>query len=188
MESTENWLPVVGYEGVYEVSDLGRVRTVKRKVQTTDGRRRTVPARIRKGSVKASGHVKVSLWRDNRETTAHVHTLVAEAFIGPRPEGMYACHNNGDPTDNRVGNIRWGSPSSNSYDKRAHGTDHKVNRTHCPRGHELVQPNLEPAKSRMGHRSCRACSRERARAHDKREPFDIAKSDWQYERIMNAAA
>ena len=188
MKSIEEWRPVVGYEGIYEVSNQGRVRTVERKVLTKSGWYRTVSARIRKCSVKASGHVKVSLWRDNREMTAHVHTLVAEAFIGARPAGAFACHNNGDPADNRVENIRWGTPSSNSYDRRKHGTDHKVNRTHCPRGHELVQPNIVPYQARNGHRSCRACSRERARAHAKHEPFDTANADWQYERIMNTAA
>lgn len=172
MESTEKWLPVVGYEGIYEVSDRGRVKT-------------SATGLIRKLSVKKSGHIKVSLWRDGRERTVHVHTLVLEAFAGPRPGGLYACHNNGDPSDNRAENLRWDTPSSNSYDKRRHGTDHKVNRTQCPRGHALVGPNLVPSSARKGLRSCRACSRERARHNPLGEPFSVERADWQYERIMS---
>ena len=172
MESTENWLPVVGYEGSYEVSDCGRVRTVATGL-------------IRKLSVKKSGHLKVSLWRDGRERTVHVHTMVLEAFVSSRPDGFMACHNNGNPSDNRVENLRWDTPGANNRDKRKHGTDHKVNRTHCPRGHALIEPNIVPSSARNGHRSCRACSRERARHNPIGEPFNVANSDWQYERIMS---
>lgn len=171
MESTEKWLPVVGYEGIYEVSDHGRVRTSA--------------GRIRRLSVKKSGHVKISLYRGGVEHTMHVHTMVLEAFISPRPDGLVACHENGDPADNRVKNLRWDTYSSNNRDKRRHGTDHKVNRTHCPRGHSLVEPNVVPCYARQGLRSCRACSRERARHNPLGQPFSQANADWHYQRIMS---
>jgi hypothetical protein len=51
-----------------------------------------------------------------------VHHLVLEAFIGPRPDGFEACHGNGDPTDNRVENLRWGTHEENHDDRAMHGT------------------------------------------------------------------
>jgi hypothetical protein len=56
-----------------------------------------------------------------RETTHLVHRLVLEAFVGPCPEGMEACHNNGDPADNRLENLRWDTRSANAKDKVRHG-------------------------------------------------------------------
>lgn len=52
----------------------------------------------------------------------YVHRLVLEAFVGPCPEGMQCCHKNGDPTDNRLENLRWDTASANHLDKRKHGT------------------------------------------------------------------
>ena len=170
--TTERWLPVVGFEQTYEVSGRGRVRTVATGL-------------TRKLGEKKSGHMKISLWKGGKEKTLHVHSMVLEAFVGPRPEGLVACHENGNPGDNRVENLRWDTHSSNAYDKRKHGTDHKVNRTNCPRGHLLIEPNIVPSHGRSGIRSCRACSRERARHNPLGQPFSKANADWQYSRIMN---
>ena len=65
-----------------------------------------------------SGYVKV--WLSGR--TLSVHRLVLETFVGPCPEGMEACHNNGVRTDNRVENLRWDTHSANSQDAIKHGT------------------------------------------------------------------
>ena len=54
--------------------------------------------------------------------TALVHAATLEAFIGPRPDGFHACHNNGVRTDNRIENLRWGTPKSNYADRDSHGT------------------------------------------------------------------
>lgn len=51
-----------------------------------------------------------------------VHRLVLESFVGPCPDGMQACHNNGDPKDNRAENLRWDTPSNNQADRHSHGT------------------------------------------------------------------
>ena len=183
----EIWKSVVGYEGFYEVSNMGRVRSVERWVRAsnkTDSLRLS-PAKVRSLSVKSSGHLKVSLYREGKEKTHHVHTLVLTSFVGPRPEGQEGCHNNGDPSDNHLTNLRWDTKSENSLDKGRHGTDHKKNITHCPKGHELKSPNLTADFERTGHRKCKACSRERARSHSKGEPFSIELSNSQYGRILN---
>lgn len=90
--------------------------------------------------------------------TRKVHVAVLEAFVGPRPEGMQALHNNGDPSDNTVENLRWGTASDNMKDKSLHGNNHFANRTHCPHGHEYTEENT--FVSRDNRRYCRTCQRE----------------------------
>jgi hypothetical protein len=98
---------------------------------TRDG---TVWSRYRKGSNQFSevwkpkspfvanrGHLRVALHGDTSKQY-FVHVLVLECFVGPRPEGMQCCHINGNPKDNRLENLRWGTPESNWDDKREHGT------------------------------------------------------------------
>lgn len=72
---------------------------------------------------KGLGYLYVTLHGPNKKPLqAGVHRLVLEAFCGPK-EGMYACHNNGNPADNRLENLRWDTPSGNQADKVIHGTD-----------------------------------------------------------------
>ena len=68
-------------------------------------------------------HQCVTLRIDGRSVIASIHRLILEAFCGPCPEGMEGCHNNGDPTDNQLSNLRWDTRESNHADKNAHGTD-----------------------------------------------------------------
>lgn len=67
---------------------------------------------------KADGHRRVPL----AGKLMHVHRLVLTAFRGPCPEGMQACHCDGDPRNNALGNLRWDTPTANHADKRKHGT------------------------------------------------------------------
>lgn len=90
----EEWRPVVGFEGLYEVSNLGRLRGARRK--GTDGR-----------ISRPCGYVRIRLYRDGVGYAVKVHRLVLEAFVGPCPSEMEGCHNNGKPDDNRVTNLRW---------------------------------------------------------------------------------
>lgn len=123
--TAEIWRPVLGLDGWYEVSDLGRVRSVSRilTVQTKRGayQRRRIGRVLRSGR-KPSGHVAVSLWKEHDCRHEHVHVLVLEAFIGPRPDGCYGCHRDGRPSNNALANLYWGTPAENSADKLAHGT------------------------------------------------------------------
>lgn len=176
----ERWLPIPGWEGYYEVSDHGNVRSVDRIVQQGH---RTMTIR---GEAKAlvdngQGRKRVYLHRGNELTRPQVHRLVLEAFVGPCPPDMEACHNDGNPANNHVSNLRWDTGSANMRDKRDHGTDHQVNKTHCPLGHFLAGANLRNRGT--GHRSCKACNR--ASAKKAIDPtIDVAAyADWQYSRI-----
>jgi hypothetical protein len=80
-ESMEVWKDVVGYEGLYQVSNLGRVKSVER-YKDNNGTKQLVKERILKqGENKKGGYLKVDLWKNNKSKTLYVHRLVAIAFI-----------------------------------------------------------------------------------------------------------
>ena len=112
----ETWKNVVGYEGLYEVSDHGQIRSVKtnRLKKFTNDRQKRRPF--------------IGLWRNNKIRVIYPHKAVLEAFVGPRPQGMEACHNNGDPFDNRLENLRWDTPRNNQLDRIKHGTSNRGER------------------------------------------------------------
>ena len=109
----EQWRSVPGFENI-EVSDCGRVRNPK------TGRMRKVT--VWKCKSPGLRYGAVSAKRDDRHTTQTVHTLVALAFIGPRPVGAQVCHRNRDGLDNRLENLRYDTPKGNASDKYEHGT------------------------------------------------------------------
>lgn len=157
---TERWLPVVGWEGLYEVSDQGHVRSVERTIYLVDGRVRTFPSKILIPGRRDSGHLQVALWRDNKGKTRKIHQLVLEAFVGPCPEGMECRHDNDIPDDNRRSNLRWGTRSENHRDRVRNGIHHQAIKTHCPRHHEYTPENTIIEHNR---RHCRTCDIERKR-------------------------
>lgn len=99
----EEWRDVPGYEGFYIVSSLGNVRRCSNRVLGTNGK-----------------YPQVQIQKDGQKRAFLVHTLVAKAFLGNPPfEKAQVNHINGDPRDNRLGNLEWVSPSYNiqhSYD------------------------------------------------------------------------
>lgn len=144
-------MPVVGYEGIYEVSDHGRVRSLPR-IDAQGGRRKL---RIFKPSrMDAWGHRGIKVRRDGVVRSVYVHHLVLEAFVGPRPPGMIACHWNDVPDDNRLANLRWGTIRDNRLDMIRNGSDHNLNKTHCWRGHPFTEANT---RRYAGRRHCREC-------------------------------
>lgn len=184
LSSSEQWRPIPGFEGLYEVSDQGRVKTLPRW--------RITHERIHKGAVRPSdGHIQVNLRKDGHAYPTYAHTLVMLAFVGPRPEGADIRHLNGDPTDNRLDNLTYGSRSENLHDAVRHGAHHQTRKTRCRWGHRLIEPNLRACKSALGHRGCLACHRAQAalsKARRQGQPFDFrVAADEQYARILAAA-
>lgn len=164
----EEWRPVVGYEGNYEVSNFGGVRTVDHYVRSYVPNRglsgqRMIRGRRRVWSYDRIGRPIVSLSRNNEKCTKQVCRLVIEAFVGPCPRGMECCHNDGDPTNNHVSNLRWDTRSNNIYDAVRHGTHQMSSKTHCKRGHEFTPENTYIQSG--GGRVCRECRRKRVREH-----------------------
>lgn len=124
--TAERWLPVVGFEDLYEVSDLGRVRSVTRTI-TIAGRwgeeQRTYKGKLRVPH-KAPGqpYLRVVLSRHSEKTGRTVHSVVADAFLGPCPPGQECRHVNCDASDNRAVKLAYGTRSENRSDSRATGT------------------------------------------------------------------
>lgn len=103
----EEWRDAPGYEGLYQVSNLGRVRTIR------DGREYKA-GYILKGKRNRYGYVEPALTNGGRRTLVLVHRLVAEAFI-PNPLKLATVnHKNGVKTDNRVENLEWMSRRDNA--------------------------------------------------------------------------
>jgi hypothetical protein len=185
---TEHWVPIPSADG-YEASDLGRIRSVERVIRYADGRQRAYRGQVLRPGAKDDRtlHVKI------QGRTRYVHQLVLEAFVGPRPSGMECCHGDGDPSNNRLVNLRWDTKSSNVLDRVRHGTHHHANRTHCPRRHPLQFPNLAPsAWEKRGSRVCYACSRAMARrTYLRKKGIEIdlkVVADAYYVDIMSKAA
>lgn len=155
---SEQWKPIPGWEGIYEVSDKGRVKAVARSYTQRPGVRAFRKERILATHPVRSGHHIVSLRQvSRRRVSTGVHRLVLLAFVGPCPAGMEACHNNGIPSDNRIENLRWDTPSANTYDKVRHGSHPHANKTRCPAGHPYDEVNTY--KRPDGGRGCRTCRR-----------------------------
>ena len=96
----EQWKPIAGYEDLYEVSDLGRIKSLRSN-------------KIRKPHVMNRGYLEVALFKDGVAKRYLIHRLVAEAFC-EKPEGMNIVdHINGRKTDNRAFNLRWTTQKEN---------------------------------------------------------------------------
>lgn len=150
----EKWLPIPGYEGAYEVSDLGRVRSLDR----ISAQGRPIKGRVLSQMTGSSGYQQVNLHRDRKQATHHVHRLVLLAFVGPGGEDMQGRHLNGDRSDNTLANLAWGTQLENMQDQREHGTHRNRVKTHCPSGHPYAGDNLMVDKN--GNRRCAKCRRE----------------------------
>jgi len=151
----------MGYVGLYEISDLGRVRSLRRR--TSSGWR---GGRVRKACRAHNGYLQVSLSSGGLRVNGWIHQMVAEAFIGPRPPGMQIRHLDGDPANNQLSNIAYGTPSENAFDAVRHGRNRQALQTHCVNGHEFDSANTYIRPS--GARDCRACIRKRARSYQAR--------------------
>ena len=119
----EIWKDIPGYEGCYQVSNQGNVRSLTRAITQmsrwgTEYTKIVDGVYLRPGRMPA-GHLSVSLGRNNSQC---VHKLVLLAFVGPAPEGYECLHGNGDPSDNRLENLRWGTRGDNIRDAIHHGT------------------------------------------------------------------
>lgn len=132
---SEQWKSIDGFLGTYEVSSLGRIRRLFNK--GADGWRILKPSLNKTGT----GYFHVSLSLNGIVTrNALVHHLVAEAFIGPRPDGMLVCHNDGKSQNNSYDNLRYDTFAKNQQDRVSHGTSNRGERHgNCKLSDEAVK-------------------------------------------------
>lgn len=110
---TEDWRWIPGYEGLYQVSSLGRVASVP-------GRRRRERL-VFSPEITGAGYRRATLCRDGARSRASIHVLVLLAFAGPRPPGAVCRHLDGDRKNNQLANLRWGTQEENCADRARHG-------------------------------------------------------------------
>lgn len=118
----EFWMPVAGYENHYAVSDIGRIKRIRGGKGTRAG------MIIRQRLNKRTGRMIVNLSKNDVQKTFDTHSLVISAFVGPRPQNLEVCHNNGIATDNRLENLRYDTKENNERDKVKHGTSNRGER------------------------------------------------------------
>lgn len=149
---TEQWRDVVGYEGYYQVSDHGRVRSLPGGYRA---------GRVLTGGLSQLGYRRHVLCRDGTRRTITTHVLVARAFLGAPPDGTEVCHWNDVHDDNRLANLRYGTKFDNQADRRRNGRARTTKRT-CHRGHEWTDENTAHERNGGGlaTRRCRTCRAE----------------------------
>lgn len=118
----EQWRPISGLEGEYEVSSLGRVRSLprvmRRKSKSGTPSTIPIPGKIMSPPVHQTGYLVVYI----RGRKHYVHDLVLSTFFGPRPAGMVCRHADGNRINPRLDNLSWGTRLENVEDARKHGT------------------------------------------------------------------
>lgn len=149
MTAVEEWRTVADAPD-YEVSNLGRVRSNKGKTP-----------RVLSSGANGWGYSTHTLYVHGETTFTYAHTLVLAAFVGPRPAGMDARHLDGNPGNNRLDNLAYGTRAENMQDKRRHGTNVNLNKTHCPSEHPYDEANTYVTPE--GWRHCRTCRAEASR-------------------------
>ena len=138
-EVSEVWVAPSGFAGRYEVSSLGRVRSLL-SARGTAWKRGPAVLKMRPHD---GGYSRVSLCRADY----YVHRLVAEAFIGPCPEGFQCAHLDGDPSNNASDNLRWVTAKENQAHRVLHGTD--LSRELHPRA-KLTWPDVAAIRLASG--------------------------------------
>lgn len=102
------WLGVPGFESHYEVSSAGEIRSIH-------------SGRVRRLFVRKNGYRAIYLTAGAQSKCVLLHSVVLSAFVGPRPVGRVCRHLDGNPANNTVSNLAWGTPAENSNDCRMHG-------------------------------------------------------------------
>ncbi len=121
----EIWKPVKNWENLFEVSNLGRVRSLDRTIKVKDClgnlEERSFSGRILKGSTFKYSQVCFT-FPGRKVERRYVHHLVCDAFLGPRPKDFEVCHNDGNRLNNCLENLRYDTRSANAMDRHKHGT------------------------------------------------------------------
>lgn len=157
MSAPEEWRPVVGWEGLYEVSSLGRARSLDREIpmlvhypgRAPFWRVTKKPGRLLKPGINSNGYPGIRLCRDNIGEFRLIYELVCIAFHGPRQPGKEVAHNNGIRTDSRACNLRWATQLENQADKVAHGNSSFGERSHTAKLTDEAIPEILQKLRRM---------------------------------------
>lgn len=141
----ENWKWIKDYEGRYEVSNVGRVRSYI--IPDSKGELSRRPQIILKQGVHNKGYLLVGLFNGmGGRCTARVHRLVLQEFIGQCPRNMQAAHLDGDPGNNKLDNLQWVTPKENQHHRNDHGTSNRGERQW---NSKLTANNVQDIRARL---------------------------------------
>lgn len=163
INTPEEWRPVVGYEGLYEVSSHGNVRSTTRIVPHRMYGSQRIKGKRRSLVLNPDGYPGLFLSKHGVDRHVSVHRLVAQAFCERSEDDTEVRHLDGNPANNHAYNLKWGTHSENMRDRIAHGTDRNVAKTHCVNGHEFSIGNTRLTNE--GHRVCKTCAKEATRRY-----------------------
>ena len=131
----EKWLPIRGYEGLYEVSDYSRVRSLDRKVRHWRGGTCFWSGRIKRQGVDNKGYVYVHLYKRSIHKMPRVHRLVAEQFISNPLNLPHINHIDGNKRNNNISNLEWVTPKENTHHAIRSGRCDHIFGTSNPNGY-----------------------------------------------------
>lgn len=146
----ETWKPILGFEDIYEVSDASRVRSLDRQVEN-GGYLRKLRGKILKSRRHPHyGYHQTKLSVQGKRHWFLTHRLVAEAFLGPLPDGYHTCHTDGDKDNNALTNLRYDTVKGNSRDRIIHGTHLRGDRCYNTKipDRDLQKIKADPRPSR----------------------------------------
>lgn len=118
----EIWKDIPKWEGFYQASTHGRIKSCKRTVFHQYTGHMTIKEKILKPGLDKNGYPLIVLHKNNKPKTCKVHKLILLTFEGPCPEGMECCHNDGVRTNNYYSNLRYDTHKNNQADMRKHNT------------------------------------------------------------------
>lgn len=118
----EIWKDIPDYIGVYQVSNLGRIRSLDRYIE------RGKSGFFKEGQIQklqnnGNGYLYKQLKYKGKHRNFYIHRLVLMVFVGERPDGMVICHKDGDITNNKLSNLRYDTPLENNIDQFRHGVE-----------------------------------------------------------------
>lgn len=158
----EDWRAIPGWEGAYEASSHGRIRSVDRWIETRRGTRYWRQGRLLTiKTTGSSGYYQVDLRKSGAVKKLSVHRLICVTFHGPCPDGYEEVrHLNDAKIDNRACNLAWGTKKQNAADALRNGRNPNAGKTECKWGHPFDESNTKIGKN--GWRWCRQCHRDDA--------------------------